>query len=138
MGYLDAAVMGESLTDGEVRLSKSDRPYLRVGVAHGSGTVWVTLFGDEAHALAPQVRKGIKVYAEGQLTVELREHDGRSFVATTMVARRLLILGQIGVAHPGNDKRTRVVGEPRRSRKAAPSAEPYKPIDAPFNDAMPF
>lgn len=160
-GYLDAAVHGVSVQDGsELRTARNGTAYVRVGVDHGEGTVWVTAFGAIAEAVAGTINRGDRVYAVGQLTVKLLERDGRSAAVATMIARRLERMSVIGDEYDGNEKRARPKQDkkpkgldwpkPQRPTKAKqgmqapiedradrPVAGPWADA-APFNDDIPF
>ena len=131
-GYLDAAVHGVSVQDGsELRTARNGTAYVRVGVDHGEGTVWVTAFGAIAEAAAGTIQRGDRVYAVGQLTVKLLERDGRSAAVATMIARRLERMSVIGDEYEGNEKRAR----PKQRRDGRPyefraRPKPQKPTKA--------
>ena len=154
-GYLDAAVHGVSVQDGsELRTARNGTAYVRVGVDHGEGTVWVTAFGAIAEAAAGTIKRGDRVYAVGQLTVKLLERDGRSAAVATMIARRLERMSVIGDEYEGNEKRARPKQQrqaharkptkakqgmqaPIEDRADRPVAGPWAEA-APFNDEIPF
>ncbi len=77
---LKASVIGNLGGDPELRYSSDGRAFLRMNVASnygakGQGGAWedrtewvrVTVFGQRAERLAPLLRKGARIYADGRL-----------------------------------------------------------------------
>jgi len=69
---IEAALFGTLGTDAEQKISKTEKPYLRMNVRTGEGdaAVWVSVmaFDRDAIDLADKFIRGARVYVEGKLT----------------------------------------------------------------------
>jgi single-stranded DNA-binding protein len=90
-GYIDAALSGVIVKDGELKHSGRGTAYLgltiRIGDGDGAQFVRVTVFGQLAEDLAPQAEKGARLSAEGTLTADIYERDGKATPSLSVAAR---------------------------------------------------
>ena len=112
---IEAAFFGTVGRDGEVKTSKSGKPYIRINVRVGDGDqaqwVNVTAFDPEAIKAADKLVKGARVYVEGRLSLdEWTESDGSKRHGLSCLSFHCR-LAQIG--------RNRPRREPEAQRQAA-------------------
>ena len=82
MTGIEAAFLGVLGRDGEARMSKAGRQYLRLNVRVGGGDAaqWVSVlcFDGDAVAQAERFVAGVRVYCEGRLTANgWMDSDGK-------------------------------------------------------------
>jgi single-stranded DNA-binding protein len=108
-GYIDAAVCGVCITEPALKTSAKGTPWTRVLLAVGEGNgkqfAWVCCFGQDAERVVAALRKGSKFYAEGELSSEIYERDGKPAVSLSIKARRIEVLNTIGKARPKQERR---------------------------------
>jgi single-stranded DNA-binding protein len=90
-GYIDAALSGVIVKDGELKHSGRGTAYLgltiRIGDGDGAQFVRVTCFGDTAAELAQIAKKGARLIAEGALTADVYQCDGKATPSLSVAAR---------------------------------------------------
>lgn len=77
---IEAALNGVVVGDPTLRTSKSGNPWMSIGVMVGNGDnkqyVQLAIFGDMAVKLSKTLKKGSKIYAEGNIRINEYEKDG--------------------------------------------------------------
>lgn len=90
-GYLDASVSGIIVKDGELRTSGKGTKFLgvtiRIGDGDGAQFCRVTCFAATAEEIAPIAKKGARLLAEGNLTADIYERDGKPTPSLAIAAR---------------------------------------------------
>jgi single-stranded DNA-binding protein len=108
MSQIEAALTGVCITEPALKHSAKGTAYLRVLLAAGENDAkqfcWVCCFSEIAERVAVQLKKGGKLYAEGMLTAEIYERDGKPTVSLNVAARRAEVLNQIGKRRPQRPK----------------------------------
>ncbi len=127
---LEAACFGTLGSDAERKVSKADRPYLRmnVRVGEGDGAIWISVMAFDPSAIdqAAKFIKGARVYLEGALRpTEWTGQDGAQRHGLSLMSWHCR-LSQIGRNNP------------RRQHKPAdrPILRATQPV--PFDDAIGF
>jgi single-stranded DNA-binding protein len=120
MSQLEAAVSGTCITEPALRRSQKGMAYLRVLLAVGEGDArqfcWACCFGDVAERVAGQLKRGGKLYAEGALTSEIYEREGKPTVSLNVAARRCEVLNLIGKQRPKENRQPSSGGGSRENR----------------------
>jgi single-stranded DNA-binding protein len=137
-GYLDAAVMGTVIVEPQIRTSSKGTAYARFLLVVGEGDhkqfCWVCAFGHDAERVAPLLKKGGSAYAEGGLTSEIYQRDGKPTVSLSIAARRVEVLNQIGKARPKKDT-SHPAGHDGRGDHSRAASYRHPQHERPFNDA---
>jgi single-stranded DNA-binding protein len=117
---VEAAFVGTLGRDAQVRVSKTDKQFLQLNIAVGSGdrTQWVNtlVFDTAVIELAGELLKGTRVYVEGRLSLgEWARKDGTAKQGLSVLATHVRIceIGEIKV------KRSKQ----QRSRQGKPAAK---------------
>jgi len=127
---IEAACFGVLGSDAERKVSRTDKPYLRmnVRVGDGEGATWISVMAFDRSAVdqAPKFVKGARVYLEGKLTpTEWTAQDGAQRHGLSIMAWHCR-LSEIGRNRPRR---------PRTLRDSAP-LQPVEPV--PFDDQIGF
>jgi single-stranded DNA-binding protein len=137
-GYLDSAVLGVCITEPVLKQSAKGNAYLRILLAVGDGDgkqfCWVCAFGQDAERVASQLQKGGKLYAEGALSSEIYERDGRATVSLSIAARRVEALNLIGKNRPKKENADRSAGHDRRGDYDRAAGYRHPQHERPFDD----
>ena len=126
---IEAAFFGTLGRDGELKTSKTGKPYLRLNMRVGDGEtaqwVGVMAFDESALEAAEKFVKGARVYVEGKLSVsEWTGQDGALRHGLSALSWHCR-LAEIGRAKPRQEE-----GRPKASDASANAAA--------FNDEIPF
>jgi single-strand DNA-binding protein len=77
---IDCAFTGTIVRDGELKVSKAGKNYVRFTSRDGDGdnVQWISVmyFGSDAAELAPRMLKNTRIYVEGSLKLDRWEKDG--------------------------------------------------------------
>jgi single-stranded DNA-binding protein len=151
-GYLEAAVSGIIVKQPELRTSAKGTKFLgmtlRVGDGDGATFCRVTVFGQLAEDLAPQAEKGARVSAEGALTADIYERDGKATPSLSIAARWARVSGigknrpkrdNVGAGRAEGDQGGHRQQQSGNGHQRAPAASGrYSEIDPPFDDQIGF
>ncbi len=137
-GYIDAAVMGVIIKPGELKCSAKGTAWSRTLLVIGDGDhkqfAWVCAFGETAKRVTPQLAKGGKLYAEGELSAEIYQRDGQPTVSLSIAARRVEVLNQIGKAKPKRENADRAsYGDDRRGNHDRSGGYSHSQHERPLN-----
>lgn len=130
---IEAAFFGTLGSDAERRVSKTNKPYLRLNIRTGEGdaAVWISVMAFDPRAIeqADKLVKGARVYAEGSLRpTEWTGQDGAQRHGLSVLAWhcRLAQIGRHKIKRAPKPRDR--VGELKASAAAA----------VPFNDTIGF
>lgn len=106
MDGIKACFEGRVGQDAQLKYTRDGKPLVWVSIAvedsrapEGTPAQWVkvTLFGEQAEALAPKLARGQECYAEGRLTAsEWEATDGTKRYGLNLLAWTLQPIGAIG------------------------------------------
>lgn len=132
MKGIHAAFCGRLGRDAEIRTAKSGRQWLSLSAIAGEDddAQWVSIacFSETIAAMAGQLTKGTEVYIEGNL--RLRTWEAQDGPRTTLSVSASLVqpLALIGMKKP----------KAPRAAKTRRKVDANAPVEAPFNDGLPF
>jgi len=136
-GYLDSAALGVCITEPKLKTSAKGTAWVRfllaVGESEGKQFVWVCAFGQDAEKIAASLVKGGKCYAEGAMTSEIYERDGKPTVSLSIAARRVELLNQIGRNRPKRESADRGACYDRRDDSRHPAGTRHPQHEAPMD-----
>lgn len=123
MRGIEAAFFGMVGKPAELKTSRAGKPFASFSVGTDAGEdkdgkavlewVRVTMFGDLATQLAPKLDKGVRIYAEGRLTLDRwTDKDGAARVGLSLAAFKV---ERVGASALGRN-RTRGEAGPREFR----------------------
>lgn len=119
MDSIECAFSGRVGSDLELKTSSSGKPWTAFNVAIGQGDdaqwVRVAVFGARAEELSAQIKKGDRIYAEGNLTMRTWEKSGEKRTGLNVAAWKCERLGGIGRNKPAKACSTDVTADPARS-----------------------
>ncbi|MBL8845462.1 MAG: single-stranded DNA-binding protein [Hyphomicrobium zavarzinii] len=134
-GNIEAAFIGRVGSDPELKTSAEGKPWAAFNVAVGKdeATQWVrvAVFGARAEELAGPLKKGDRVYVEGNLTMRTWEKSGEKRAGINVAAWKCECLGQIGRNKPSKAKAL-----PEGDHSAPMVTQ--QPRHAAFEDEIPF
>jgi single-stranded DNA-binding protein len=137
---IEFACLGSLVRDAEAKTSKAGKQYLRLNVRTGDGDaaqfINTMVFDAEAIATVDQLKRGVRVYIEGRLSLDKwTAQDGNQRYGLSATAWRCR-LSQIGHNKPRSEKPA-----PAASGRERAARSDYVPIgrtDADLNDDIPF
>jgi single stranded DNA-binding protein len=128
---ITAALTGRLGADGILKYTSNGNPFLTIRVAvddakrgEGDQTEWVkvTVWGEAVEQLAPRLLKGVSIYAEGRLRLDLwSDREGKQRWDLSLRAWVCEPLGQIGRRRPSGPPiplGAGTAGQPRRMPEA--------------------
>jgi single-strand DNA-binding protein len=142
MNSIEIACVGRVGRDAELKTSQAGKPWLRVSVGVGSdeNTQWlgVTVFGDMAVSLAPQMKKGSKVYVEGHsLKIDTyTTQAGEQRHGLKAIASKVELLGQIGHARSSVDPQQPTNGYAEAKGRPVGGGRPAVDDEIPFTPSL--
>lgn len=138
MKGIESAFYGMVGKAAELKTSRAGKPYaaFSVGVDAGEDAtgravmewVRVTVFGDMATAIAPKLEKGVRVYAEGRLSLDRwTDKDGGARFGLSLAA---FTVERVGAAAIGRNRQPRSVvagPTPAATATSTSTSTPAKP-----------
>lgn len=138
MSGIEAAFFGALGRDAESKVSKTDKPYLRLSVRVGDGdsTQWISVMAFDSTAIeaSDKLVKGARVYVEGRLSInEWTNQEGIKRYGLSVMSWHCR-LSQIG--------RNKAKRDTAKSGRALAAESVYAPagdkVDRELNDEIPF
>ncbi len=134
-GNIESAFIGRVGSDPELKTSAEGKPWAAFNIAVGKdeATQWVrvAVFGARAEELAGPLKKGDRVYVEGNLTMRTWEKSGEKRAGLNVAAWKCERLAQIG-----RNKSSKSKPLPESDHSAPLSTA--LPRRAAFDDEIPF
>jgi single stranded DNA-binding protein len=135
MDSIECAFSGRVGSDPELKTSLSGNPWTAFNVAIGQGDdaqwIRVAVFGARAEELAVQIKKGDRIYAEGNLTMRTWEKAGEKRTGLNVAAWKVEKVGAIG-----RNKPTKTKPLPEGDHPASLATQ--QPRRAALDDEIPF